>query len=191
MHYIVSILLSILLGISSIKNNRETCRCAEDNRPTWDAIYEADAVFTGRVVTITRRSGTLSVQFEVDQLWKGVIEVEKVVSTPHHSCGWRFQTGESYLVYAYGNERGLYTHLCTRTAKADDWKNQRFMPDDFRIPREYRDKCNYGNLFDPAAKKGCERMLYFICGCDGNTYGSICEAEKRGVFTYRSGPCER
>jgi hypothetical protein len=188
MLYIISFLLPTLLNPSPFDYDRENCRCLEDNLSPWAAIDKATAVFSGQVVEIKQFNGIQAVRFEVDQLWKGIIEIEKIVNTPTNSCGWNFQLGESYLVYANGNEESLSTDLCTKTTEADDWKNLRFMPDDFRIPSKYQGKCNYGNLFDPTL--GCNKRLHQICGCDGNTYSNICEAEKHGVFMHHSGPCK-
>ncbi|MGI0082397.1 MAG: hypothetical protein ACREAG_03720 [Nitrosopumilaceae archaeon] len=58
----------------------------------------------------------IPVKFDVQRVWKGPIEKTIIVSTAisSASCGYEFQEGETYLVYAYGKE-SLQTGLCTRT----------------------------------------------------------------------------
>ena len=54
--------------------------------------------------------------FEVEGLFKGALSSEVAVLTGigRGDCGYQFQVGEKYLVYAYG-KNGLETNICTRT----------------------------------------------------------------------------
>ena len=188
MFYVISLLLLALLNLSFPDYVRERCRCPKEAPPST-AFDKATTVFTGKVTEIVRRADTQVVWFEIDWLWKGIIEIEKGVNTPTHDCGWDFQLGSSYLVYAYEHEGQLLTDICTRTVEVTGHRSLRFMSDDYMVASEYRGKCNYGNLFDPSLL--CSRQLYQICDCDGKTYGNVCDAEKHGVFTHQGGPCSR
>jgi hypothetical protein len=61
------------------------------------------------------------VRFSVVTAWRGVDTREVTVSTHRSSamCGYPFQEGEEYLVYARGGE-GLTVSLCSRTAPLAD-----------------------------------------------------------------------
>ena len=189
MFYIISFLLPTLLNFSFPNYDREQCRCPKNEFSPSTAFDKAATVFTGEVTEVVQHTDTRVVWFEVDRLWKGVIEIEKAINTPTHDCGWDFQPGILYLVYAYEHEGQLLTDICTRTAEVTGHRSLRLMSDDYMVASEYWGKCNYGNLFDPT--QGCNKMLYQICGCDRKTYGNVCDAEKHGVFTYQEGPCSR
>ena len=97
-----------------------TCRC----RPLVpdEAAQSASAVFAGRVVRIyepgwwkTIRTGSdpLEITFEVERVWKGDVPSKVTVETRVSvaSCGYDFDTGERYLVYA----RDGHVSLCSGT----------------------------------------------------------------------------
>ncbi|MFC2106346.1 hypothetical protein ACFLS0_06320 [Candidatus Bipolaricaulota bacterium] len=104
------------------------CSCAAPGTPE-DALEAADAVFSGRVIglrlepqtpedpTISFMPEDLLATFIVSLVWKGTLEQETVVRTTFTCCvcGYAFQIGETYLVYAYGDESGIRTSVCTRT----------------------------------------------------------------------------
>ncbi len=114
-----------------------------------EAFYAADAVFLGAVVEIGTDSGIECLQvagcrdpdpdpaansfaarvivgFRVETSLKGggdeAAGIE--VATHHQSgmCGYMFQVGRSYLVYAADRDEDgrLSTHLCTRTRPVED-----------------------------------------------------------------------
>lgn len=85
-----------------------------------DARSEAGGVFTGKVVSIDAPEGMLyvSVIMEIQSAWKGT-KFEKVTVTTGRGggdCGYRFEVGGIYLVYAskYGEEK-FSTGICKRT----------------------------------------------------------------------------
>jgi len=101
------------------------CLCASDasNLPAVvvAAVEEMDAVFSGRATRTARVRGPehwLETTFEIESHWKGQ-EVKRVrVRTPWFAalCGFPFEHGKRYLVYAVIEEDGrLYTDACTRT----------------------------------------------------------------------------
>ena len=111
------------------------------------AFAESVAVFTGRYLGSEYRSGikseSVEMQFEygekrqdyqvevyrfaVDRWLKGGAPGEAIIVTDHarmadgtesiSDCGLGFETGRSYLIYAYGNEKEYVTGACTRTRR--------------------------------------------------------------------------
>ncbi len=97
-----------------------------------EAFNQATAVFSSEVATITpgplewqvsrffpylyTYPNSLRVTFQVDEVWKGTPYQNLVVSTPTYSCGYSFQVGKKFLVYASGSEDQLHTGLCSGTS---------------------------------------------------------------------------
>ena len=85
------------------------------------------AVFAGKVIDIVAQSdrnreasGSLArfkVRFEVSNVWKGKVDKQQVVLTSEYSpgCGYSFEKGKEYLVYASGEELAIRTELCNAT----------------------------------------------------------------------------
>lgn len=99
------------------------CDCAAPPEAK-EALKQSAAVFVGKVKSIAR--GNLrwrSVTFEVERTWKGIEgeSVHVVTAISGASCGFQFEEGKSYLVYAslVGGEgldaKSLTTNICTRT----------------------------------------------------------------------------
>ena len=102
------------------------CVCAPI-RPTLEALEKADAVFTGRVVsvgTFTSR-GVWSVELGVETVWKGSVRSTTFVwVSPEAACGYSgFRLGKKFLVYAHHanphrvpeDEDALHVSYCGRT----------------------------------------------------------------------------
>ncbi|MGI0090021.1 MAG: hypothetical protein ACREAF_06730, partial [Nitrosopumilaceae archaeon] len=111
-----------LLSITGLNQSAHACSCVAP-APPKESLEKSDAVFLGRVVEIKKdlsnivsSAQLIPVKFEVQRVWKGPAEKTITVSTAlsSASCGYEFQEGETYLVYAYGKE-SLQTGLCTRT----------------------------------------------------------------------------
>ena len=101
----------------------------------------AKAVFVGTVTANDRKTSFLGMvfgpflaailgegefdhvaTFRVDTDVKSLVGREVRVTTRHFGhglCGFMFEKGESYLVYAYG-DRELETNICSRTRKFDE-----------------------------------------------------------------------
>jgi hypothetical protein len=101
----------------------------ESNSEQVQTSYEkANAVFYGKVVEVKRESVKdesrtvsyeyLRVKFKVESSWKGQTTSEVFVRTAGDSaaCGFAFEAGKRYLVYANDTGNGLQTTICTRTA---------------------------------------------------------------------------
>jgi serpin B len=99
------------------------CSCLPPGAPLAE-MAQATAVFAGRVTHIKAPAGAIissadpvTVTFAVSHVWKGPEESEISLTTARQSasCGFPFQEGQEYLVYAGGSAANLSTHLCTRT----------------------------------------------------------------------------
>jgi hypothetical protein len=111
------------------------CSCAPPGTPIQE-LNRSGAVFAGKVVAIDAPSNLpilttsfpfinflsssadpVSVTFDVSDVWKGPAYRQLVVTTVRDSasCGYPFQVGETYLVYATEQGAELTTNLCSRT----------------------------------------------------------------------------
>jgi hypothetical protein len=93
------------------------CSCIMPGTPQQE-LERSDAVFGGTVATIERVDQmTVHVTFDVDQVWKGPAEPSLIVTTAGDSaaCGFEFQPGAEYIVYATTQDGSLATGLCSRT----------------------------------------------------------------------------
>jgi hypothetical protein len=100
------------------------CSCALPGPPD-EELANAAAVFSGRVVSIVKpiNFGSISsadpieVTFQVQEVWKGSVSLTTTITTSRSgaSCGYTFQKGNEYIVYAYGSENNLSVSLCSRT----------------------------------------------------------------------------
>jgi len=105
------------------------CSCAGPFTPTHE-LEERAAIFTGLVADIRMQGGTYSATFEVERVFKGVSGEAAVVMAEENTganCGFDFELGERYLVYAYESSAAIYsaerpgsgglgTNGCLRTA---------------------------------------------------------------------------
>lgn len=105
----------IQLGISSSKS-AFACECIEPKPPN-EALIESGAVFSGKVTGIRSDNFSKVVTFDVDRLWKGISNetVTAVTGLGDADCGFPFQQGVEYLVYAYSNEEPFDASGCGRT----------------------------------------------------------------------------
>jgi hypothetical protein len=82
------------------------------------------AVFEGKVKSIfdfhtnDRSQSERRVIFTVTKAWKGVNSKEVLILTGFGGgdCGYEFEVGKSYLVYAGGSPQQLGTTICHRTS---------------------------------------------------------------------------
>jgi hypothetical protein len=112
------------------------CKCIQSTPE--ESFERAGTVFSGRVVDVVEPSPAerqsprgnedpnflsgVKVTFEVSEVWKGNNKQRLVVMTSDSSasCGYSFQEGEEYLVYASGEEAKLQTGLCSGTKPLSD-----------------------------------------------------------------------
>ncbi len=120
-------LLILMVGMVSHIPRARACSCIQPEPPAVAAEKSA-AVFAGRVTDIdppavmTSTLDENKITFDVSRTWKGVDRSPVYIysSGSSASCGYEFEVGKEYLVYAYENEGRLSTGLCTRTALLAD-----------------------------------------------------------------------
>ena len=100
------------------------CSCVGDTSPKR-ALQRSAAVFTGRLLSARALTPNhpnpelrdREVTFEVGGVWKGPVRNRIRIRTATESsmCGYDFEQGVVYLVYAYADRGHLQTDICTRT----------------------------------------------------------------------------
>jgi hypothetical protein len=120
----ISILLGIVLVLLLAGSDANACSC-DGRRPTCEAYGAADAVFVGTVIGVAENKPNqsaldvafLGYKFSVEQAYSGVTGTQvEVFTTPSFgACGFPFQVGGHYLVYARRDKNKLTTSICTRT----------------------------------------------------------------------------
>lgn len=93
------------------------CSCLRPESPVIER-DRATAVFSGEVLAIgPDNSYDQQVVFSVTEAWKGSLAEQTTVRTANNSaaCGYSFEVGEQYLVYANGEAESLEVYLCSRT----------------------------------------------------------------------------
>lgn len=100
------------------------CTCVP-NPPPREALEQADAVFVGEVVGIEELGGEFPlrrVTLRVERPFKGVFVETVAVLTAQGEigCGFPFERGLRYLVYAYQDGGALHASFCSRTARLED-----------------------------------------------------------------------
>lgn len=116
--YSLLIPLLVLLSLLALPQPCAACSCVE---PTpAGSIANATTVFRGRVTAITPRPGSRFqiVSLLADTGWKGAVtrDMTLVTDKTSASCGFPFQVGMEYLVFARQEPSGsLTTGLCSGT----------------------------------------------------------------------------
>jgi hypothetical protein len=125
------ILILIVIIVSMLALETDTayaCSCVLPGPPD-EELANATAVFTGKVVSLSKpvdfgpisSADPIKVTFQVYEVWKGSVSLTTTITTSRSSasCGYPFQKGGEYIVYAYGSENNLSVSLCSRTQPLD------------------------------------------------------------------------
>jgi hypothetical protein len=95
------------------------------------AYTNSSAVFIGEVSEVVSAPNVyfVLVKFKVEKSWNKKLPKEITISTGKGGgdCGYTFEVGKKYLVYAYGENKKLETNNCTRTASAVSNKDIAFL----------------------------------------------------------------
>lgn len=94
-----------------------SCSCIPPKNPR-EELNTSSAVFSGRVIMINQVSEIeKQVKFCIKDIWKGTVSKYYQVKTCVNSacCGFDFEFGKTYLVYAHRQEGRLWVSLCSRT----------------------------------------------------------------------------
>ena len=119
----VILAFAVALSFLTTPGSVSACSCIGGVSPS-EAFEQATAVFSGTVISLEKpisqvfsSADPVTVVFQVDTVWKGPKQDELAVTTPLSSvsCGYEFQIGRSYLVYASGSENALQVSKCSRT----------------------------------------------------------------------------
>lgn len=113
------LVLSFFLASISLVSG---CSCVADV-PLNESINSTHTIFAGEVTELSRTDirsgyGEVEARFDVSEMWKGFESEALTVSTASNSaaCGYSFEEGEEYLVYASESDGELRTTLCSRTS---------------------------------------------------------------------------
>mgnify|MGYP003392938593 CR=1 FL=1 len=104
--------LSVFVPVQTV----HACSCILPRAPA-EEFEDSTAVFSGKVISIENEDFGYKANFEVDRIWKGLSGSTVVISTARDSaaCGFGFEEGKEYIVYAHGEGEALSTNLCSRT----------------------------------------------------------------------------
>jgi len=95
------------------------------------AYTNSTAVFVGEVVEVIRKPNAYSVEvkFEIVKSWKNEFKDAVSITTGlgGGDCGYEFEVGKKYLVYADGEKNKLRTNICTRTSASESNKDIAFL----------------------------------------------------------------
>ena len=95
------------------------------------AYTNSAAVFVGEVVEVVKKPDGYSVEvkFRNVKSWKSELQDKITISTGQGSgdCGYKFEVGKKYLVYADGERNNLKTNICTRTSAFESNKDVAFL----------------------------------------------------------------
>jgi hypothetical protein len=118
-------LLMVLAIAAGSSKQAKACSCQEPKPPPCETYWAAAAVFTGKVVSLTsipiKEDGYDTHQtrahFLIEKAFRGIESTEVDLFMGASNCSYGFTKGETYLVYAYRNEKTkqLSTSICTRT----------------------------------------------------------------------------
>ena len=136
---LASVVLAVLGFVFLIPDCAFACTCAmpsgSQKERAEQALSDSEAVFSGEVVdyeksplattmmegsmlTIMMSPRPATVTLQVSEVWKGSKQQTVQVATDVAdgvSCGYPFEKGQTYLVYAYGGQQDLKTDGCTET----------------------------------------------------------------------------
>ncbi len=124
------VVVMVLTVIGFTAGDAEACSCFSGG-PVCQGFFNTPVVFSGRVTAIEegpRETGgkidwqPRIVKFAVNAHYRGGgIEqsVEVRTGMGGGDCGYRFEVGEDYLVYAHSHENRLSTGICTPTKPLD------------------------------------------------------------------------
>ncbi|RJE86885.1 hypothetical protein D3P07_17030 [Paenibacillus sp. 1011MAR3C5] len=122
----ISILIAVLLGSFAIGPERASaCSCAllgsvNEAKQNNDVVFDGTVKVKKEPVRLFSKSSADPVTwtFEVHEIWKGKVSPTIAVTSAQSSasCGYEFQEGSRYVVYARNSGESLDVSLCSRTA---------------------------------------------------------------------------
>jgi len=128
----LQILLAFIAVLIFSAANAYACSCAFGGGAPCQEYWRADAVFAGTVVSSGRvtvdygydKSEMRVLHMTIEQPIRGIktAELDVITGWGGGDCGYGFQVGKRYLVYAYREEKDkrLSTSICSRTRPLAD-----------------------------------------------------------------------
>jgi hypothetical protein len=139
-----SLALALLLLASAEK--AFACSCpvipGPEKKQVQQAFSGSVAIFSGEVLEISDSSTDINiwlVKFKVAKSWKGDLNGEVTITTAKNSamCGYSFEIGKQYLVYANGARDALMVSNCSRTSKMSNKGDVKYLA---KLKRQQRVK---------------------------------------------------
>jgi len=128
-------------------------------QPFETARAGATAIFEARVASIEVADGQRHVRMDVVQTWLAAEHehVEVVTAETEAACGYSFEVGQSYLVYASALEGEAYrVSLCSRTRRMVDADDDRALLGSGVVPVDIEDGPEEPRAVrTPPARGGC------------------------------------
>jgi len=129
---ILAVFAFIFFGVLSVSNGFAcTCMLSPKAQSLDSAVKKAyknsSAVFVGEVTEIIQKPDVffVEVKIKIEQKWNNGIAETVTIFTGKGGgdCGYHFEVGKKYLVYALQGDKGLSTNICTKTALAENNKD--------------------------------------------------------------------
>jgi hypothetical protein len=110
------------LGVPAWAAPPEACACRPRSDHAVEELGHHKSAFAGRVKNVREEGGSLLVTFDVHRVWKGPRGKLLTVKTDGAAgaCGYVFETGKDYLVYADGEKGALATDRCAANSDLAD-----------------------------------------------------------------------
>jgi hypothetical protein len=102
------------VAILAFAGSALACSCSRT--APWDTIRHTPTIFTGTAMSSTNAGGEQTTIFQVSKTWKGGLPDNVALTTRpgEAACGWEFQAGQTYTVYAYPTDGdALTTGYCS------------------------------------------------------------------------------
>lgn len=126
--YAIRHVLFMILGVLASVYEVHACSCAPSG-PPCQSFWQADAVFTASVISksvstvgndidLKRKGQQVAVKFLVEDVFRGGLggnDVEVITGFGGADCGYNFEKGKKYLVYASEQQNKLHASICSRT----------------------------------------------------------------------------
>lgn len=132
--FIFSLTLMLSLGIFE-----QVLACSCGTRSSCEAFGDSKAVFIGEVIEgsspermsdmIGLKTNDLKFTLSVQESFRGAEsskQIEIYTGLGFGDCGFPFEKGKSYLVYAYEREGKLYTSICSRSRHISRVESEEF-----------------------------------------------------------------
>ncbi len=127
MKKLIATILIVSMFVIAFSSLISACSCVNPGSVEQE-VNESDAVFQGKVISVIKEGEMYKekykVIFNVSQGWKGEVNSVQEILTSDSSagCGYYFEEGKEYVVYARNVEEKLQVDLCSRTNNINNAK---------------------------------------------------------------------